>query len=105
MTLRNLFVAALAVSLLNGFISPMTKLVFLLAPLWMPGFLPTTLEILFHAAVIFVAVGTLLFAGVPAAIVERIRRQTASDRASMAVWLGTAILLTVPGVLALSTPQ
>lgn len=105
MTPRTLFAAALAVSLLNGFISPMTKLVFLLAPLWMPDFLPVTLEILFHAAVLFVAVGTLLLAGVPAAIVERIRRQTTSDRASMTIWLGTAVLLTLPGVLMLSSQR
>ena len=105
MTPRSLFIAALGVSLLNGFVSPMTKLVFLLAPLWMPGFLPATLEILFHAAVMFVAVGTLLLAGIPAALVERIRGQSMSDRTSMAVWLGAVVALTIPGVLALSAPR
>lgn len=102
MTPRGLFVAALAVSLLNGFTSPMTVLVYLRAPLWMPGVLPVTPEIVFQVAVIFVAIGTLLLAGIPAALVERIRRQAASDRTSMAIWLGATVLLTVPGLLALS---
>jgi hypothetical protein len=102
-TPRGLFVGALAVSLLNGLTSPMTVLVYLQAPLWMPGFLPATPQIVYHAAVVFVAVGTLLLAGVPAAVVERIRRQTASDRGSMALWLGVTVLLTLPGLLVLST--
>lgn len=101
MSQRGLFVATLAVSLLNGFISPMTKLVFLLAPVWLPSFLPLTLEVLFHAAVLFVAVGTLLLAGVPAALSERIRAMQASDQTSMLIWMGGAILLTVPGLLSL----
>jgi hypothetical protein len=103
MTPRGLFVGALAVSLLNGFTSPMTVLVYLQAPLWMPGFLPATPEVVFQVAVIFVAIGTLLLAGIPAALVERIRRQATSDRGSIAVWLGTTVFLTVPGLLALST--
>ena len=98
---RGLFIATLGVSLLNGFISPMTKLAFVLTPLWLPSFLPMTLEVLFHAAVLFVAFGTLLLAGVPAALSERMAGKPESDRMSMLIWLGTALLLTVPGLLSL----
>lgn len=101
MSPRNLFIGTLAVSLLNGFVSPMTKLVFLLAPVWLPSFLPMTLEVLYHGAVLFVAVGTLLLAGVPAALSERFRGKQASDLASMLIWMAGALLLTVPGLLSL----
>lgn len=105
MSPRGLFIAVLAISLVNGFISPMTKLVFFLAPIWLPAFLPVTLEVLFHAAVLFVATATLLLAGVPAALSERLLGKPASDRGSMLIWLGAALLLTVPGLLSLTGPR
>lgn len=98
MTPRNLFIAILGVSLLNGLTSPILLLVRILAPIWMPEFLPATPEVQFYFASLLVSFGTLLLAGVPAALLERARGQQASDRTSLLIWLGTAILLSLPGL-------
>src|SRR3546814_4678033 len=37
---RTLFIAVLGVTLLNGFVSPVVPVVFLLSPVWMPEFAP-----------------------------------------------------------------
>ena len=99
MTPRGLFTAILAVSLLNGWISPAKLPVALLVvPIWTPEFVPLSEVYLSYAATIIISAATLLLAGVPAAIVERIRGQAQSDQASMVVWLVGAILLTLPGL-------
>jgi len=97
MTPRMLFVCVLCVCLFNGLTSPLLLLMQVLAPIWMPGFLPSTPELQFYFASLLVSFGTLLLAGVPAALYERLRRQRSSDRTSLLVWLGAAILLTLPG--------
>jgi hypothetical protein len=98
MTPRNLFIAILGVSLLNGLTSPILLLIRILAPIWMPGFLPSTPEVQFYFASLLVSFGTLLLAGVPAALFERARGQQSSDQTSLFIWLGTAILLSFPGL-------
>lgn len=98
MTPRGLFVATLAVCLVNGLASPILPLVFILAPIWMPEFAPATNEARFYGASLVVSFGTLLVAGVPAALFERIGRRQSSDVASMLVWLAGAVLLSLPAL-------
>ncbi len=98
MTPRNLFMATLVVSLLNGLASPLLPLLFILAPIWMPEFAPATDEVRFYGASLAVSFGTLLVAGVPAALFERATRRQSSDVTSMLVWLASAILLSLPSL-------
>lgn len=98
MTPRHLFIGTLAISLLNGWISPLFQPLAFFAPIWLPSFMPPSPIALAYASSMIIAAGTLLAAGVPAAIVERLRNQSHSDRTSMMVWLAGAILLTLPGL-------
>jgi hypothetical protein len=99
MTPRGLFIATLAVALLNGWISPAKlPVAVLVVPIWTPAFVPLTEVYLSYAATIVISAATLLLAGVPTAIVERVRGQAQSDHVSMVVWLVGAVLLTLPGL-------
>jgi hypothetical protein len=99
MTPRGLFVATVGVSLLNGWISPaLLPVAILVVPIWTPEFVPLSQAFLAYASSLIIAAATLLFAGVPAAVVERIRNQQESDGLSMGVWLAAAALLTLPGL-------
>ena len=96
---RTLFIAVLGVTLLNGFVSPAVPVVFLLSPVWMPEFAPRSPIAVFYGTSLIVSVSTLMLAGVPAAVFERLTGRQDSDMASMLVWLGAAVLLTLPGLL------
>jgi hypothetical protein len=98
MTPRHLFIGTLAISLLNGWISPLFQPLAFFAPIWLPSFVPPSPIALAYASSMIIAAGTLLAAGVPAAIVERIRKQAHSDQVSMIIWLAGAIILTLPGL-------
>jgi hypothetical protein len=95
MTPQNLFVATVAVCLLNGLSSPMLGLVWHLHPVWLPEMLPATREIVFYGASLIVSTGTLLLAAVPAAIAERLGT---SEVGAMWTWLGGAAILLLLGI-------
>ena len=96
---QTLFVAILGVTLINGFVSPVVPLVFIMAPIWLPEFVPPTRIVLLYGTSLIVSVSTLMISGVPAGIFERLTGRQQSDQASMLVWLGSALLLTLPGLL------
>lgn len=96
---QTIFIAILGVTLLNGFVSPMVPLVFILAPVWLPEFAPHNQISVLYGTSLIVSVSTLMISGVPAAIFERLTGRQDTDQASMLVWLGAAILLTLPGLL------
>jgi len=99
MSPQNIFVVVLGVTLLNGFVSPVLPLVFILSPVWMPEFAPKTPEAILYGSSLIVSLSTLLLAGVPAALFERITGRQGSDGVSMIVWLVAALLLTAPGLI------
>ena len=99
MNLQTLFIATLGVTLLNGFVSPVLPFVFLMAPVWMPEFVPMTSIAVLYGTSLIVSVSTLILAGVPAGLFERLTGRQETDSTSMLVWLATAILLTLPGLL------
>lgn len=96
---QTIFVAILGVTLLNGFMSPMVPLVFIMAPVWLPEFVPPTRIVLLYGTSLIVSVTTLMLSAVPAGIFERLTGREETDQTSMFIWLGTAILLTLPGLL------
>jgi len=95
MTPQNLFVATVALCLVNGLISPALPVMMALWPVWLPEMVRPSNEVIFYGASLLVSTGTLLLAGLPAAIAER--AGLALDRA-MWVWLGGAGLLLVLGL-------
>jgi hypothetical protein len=99
MSPQTIFIAILGVTLLNGFVSPMVPLVFIMAPVWLPEFVPPTRIVLLYGTSLIVSVSTLMLSSVPAGIFERVTGRQDSDFASMLVWLGAAVLLTLPGLL------
>lgn len=49
----------------------------------------------------FIAAMTLLVAGIPAAIYERVRGHKSSTPVSLSIWLATALLLSLPTIMKL----
>jgi hypothetical protein len=53
---------------------------------------------LYEAAMVPIAVVTLMLAGIPAALYERARGLQTSSTASIAIWLVATVLLTMPAI-------
>lgn len=95
---QTIFVAILGVTLVNGFVSPVLPLVFIMAPVWLPEFAPHNQISVLYGASLIVSVSTLILSGVPAGLFERLTGRQETDQTAMLVWLGTAVLLTLPGL-------
>jgi hypothetical protein len=95
MTPQNLFVATVGLCLVNGLISPILGLVWVLHPVWMPEMVPLTNETVFYGASLLVSTATLLLSAVPAAIAERLGLPIEK---AMWIWLGGAGLLVLLGL-------
>lgn len=91
MTPQNLFVVVVGLCLVNGLISPALPVMMALHPVWLPEMLPPTNEIVFYGASLMVSTGTLLLAGLPAALLERLG--TSLPGAMMAWAAGAGLLL------------
>ncbi len=96
MTPQGLFIATVALCLVNGLISPMVAVAWHLYPVWLPEMLPPTREIVFYGASLLVSTGTLLLSAVPAAVAERVGGL--SQRAANGIWLAGAALLVAAGL-------
>lgn len=88
----------LIVAMLNGLGSPALQIIFAHAPLWMPGFLPVNLQVVLYASSLLCSTLTLLIAGIPAAIYERVTGATHSTDTSLLIWGGGTVLLTLPAM-------
>lgn len=95
MSPQNLFVATMALCLVNGLVSPALPITMALWPVWMPEMVRPNNEIVFYGASLLVATGTLLLSAVPAAIVERFGTSQATGNG---VWLGGAAALLLLGL-------
>ena len=62
-----------------------------------PGFLAPML--LFYFNSLLLALATLLLAGVPAALYERVRGLKTSTPVSLGIWLAATFLLSLPGLM------
>jgi hypothetical protein len=95
---RQLFVATVVVCVLNGIFSPTTPIVAYFAPIWMPVWVPASPSAVLYGASLIVSSATLLVSGLPAAFYERVTRRHTSDVASVAIWLGGALFLSLPAL-------
>jgi hypothetical protein len=94
-----LLVATAAASLLNGMhFSPLfDPVLFLIRPFVAPVLASPI--VLFYLTSIFISVMTLVIAGVPAALYERVRGLKESTPVSVGIWLGATLVLALPGLL------
>lgn len=95
---QTIFVVVVTIAVVNGIFSPLVGLAFALAPIWLPEFLPVTPGVLLYLSSLIVATATLLIAGVPAALYERLIDRRPESKMPVLVWLGAAITLSLPAL-------
>ena len=96
---QTLFMAVLGLSIANGIFSPLLKIAVPISAALMPELFPRTVEWVLFWASILVASVTLLFSGVPAAVYERLVERRSPSTVSLWIWLGGAVLLSLPAML------
>lgn len=63
----------------------------------------TSPVITFYLASVILSVGSVIIAGVPVAIFERLTGRQTSDSTSMALWMGLLFLIAIPSIVGLLT--
>lgn len=94
---RNGLVAVMAVAIVNGIFSPWVLAVFVLYPVWYPGWLPPFAQLVYMMSALVLSTLTIMLSGVPAAIHERLSGG-ANPALTMGLWIAGAVLLTLPAV-------
>lgn len=96
------FIGIATLSLINGMNSSpyFEPAAILLRPILF-GFSITSAVIIFYLTSLIISVGSVIIAGVPVAIFERVTGRTTSDSTSMALWFGCTALLTIPSFMSL----
>ncbi len=97
-TLKNvLLIATAGLALLNGMhFSPLFDPVLFFVHRLAPKFLSPL--VLFYFNSLLISLTTLLLAGVPTAIYERVRGLKESTTVSLCIWLSGVLLLTLPAL-------
>jgi hypothetical protein len=96
-----LLVGIVGLSVLNGMhFSPWLDIGFLLMkPFVQVTFMISSPLIIFYLTALALSTLTIMLAGIPAAIFERLTGRTETDGTSLYIWLGATILLTIPALL------
>lgn len=93
-------IGIMAVAIVNGIFSPffvVTSQVMISAI--MPMLLLAGASLVAFLGSLIAATATIIIAGVPAALFERLTGRKETDAASYSVWLVTAIVISFPGIL------
>ena len=94
---RNLLVfAVVGISILNGLFSPFLAIAVPISAVLMPEVFPRSVGWVLFFSSLLVASATLLAAGVPAALYERLVDGARDGIAAIAIWLVGAAVLTLP---------
>ena len=97
-----LLVATAGASLLNGMhFSPYFDPVAILLRPFLAGTMLGSPIVALYISSLFVSLMTLLIAGIPAAVYERLKGLRESTPASLGIWLGATVLLALPSLLAM----
>jgi hypothetical protein len=97
--MRNeLIFVAVGAAILNGIFSADQFVVSAFSPFWYPWLFPRSPEIIQFLSSLILSTLTVMLAGVPAAIYERIRKLPDTDTASAAIWAAASILLLYPSL-------
>lgn len=91
-----LFLIVLGIAVANGIFSPFLNIAIPVAAVLLPELFPRTVEWVLFWSSVLLASATLLFAGVPAALYERLVERNPEGTASMWIWLAGAAALAYP---------
>lgn len=94
---RNPLVPVMGLAIVNGIFSPWVLGVFVLYPVWFPSWAPAYTQVVYMASALILSTLTIMIAGVPAALYERL----ASDAKPAVVgliWLSATAVLTLPAI-------
>lgn len=90
----------LGLGIVNGIFSPFTGFVFLVNAFWYPStFLPVSAPFILLFASLITSTLTIMLAGVPAAIYERLANGGRTNTMSLWIWVSTLAILSMPAVL------
>jgi hypothetical protein len=95
---QTLLFVLLGLCIVNGIFSPFLRIAIPITAALMPELFPRTVEWVLFWSSILLSSATLLFAGVPAALYERLTGAPRDGMASMWIWLAGALLLSLPAV-------
>jgi hypothetical protein len=95
---QNHIVLIVGLAILNGIFSPALIAIFALNGLWYPFFLPPMLPLVFALSSLILSTMTLMIAGVPAALYERVADGGKSSFTSGMIWFGGVLVLTLPAI-------
>ena len=91
---QTLFLLTMGVSMVNGLFSPYLNLAVAVTAVLLPELFPRTVEWVLFWSSILLSTATLLLSGVVAALYERLAEN--ESLVSSWIWLGGALLLTLP---------
>lgn len=93
-----LLFGVVGVSMLNGLFSPLLAIAVPIAAVLMPEIFPRSPSWVLFFSSLLVASATLLFAGVPAALYERLVDRDKASGVPMLIWLGGVVVLALPAL-------
>lgn len=93
-----LLFTVMGISVLNGLFSPFLAIALPIATVLMPEIFPRSIGWVLFFSSILVASATLLFAGVPAALAERLAVRGRESDGPMLIWLAGVVLLSLPAL-------
>jgi hypothetical protein len=99
-----LFVVVIGLCVVNGLFSPYLQVAVPVTTVLLPELFPKTVHWVLMFSSILVSTATLLGSGVPAALWERLAEGDPQSPVSMWIWLGGAVLLTLPAFQVLLRP-
>ena len=95
-------VGVVAIAAFNGTLfSPIFDSVFYYVDTFARGTLLYSPELYLNVTSVIISLMTLLIAGIPAALYERVRGHKTSTPVSLGIWLITAVLLSLPTIMRL----
>ncbi len=97
--MRNeLIFVAVGAAILNGIFSADQFVVSAFSPFWYPWLFPRSPEIIQFLSSLILSTLTVMIAGVPAAIYERIRKLPDTDTVSAGIWAAGSLVLLYPSI-------
>src|SRR5512138_2240220 len=96
---QTLFIIVIALSMVNGIFSPLLKIAVPISAVLLPELFPRTVQWVLLWASVLLSTLTLLLSGIPAALYERLVERNPNGTASLWIWLGGAVVLSLPAAL------
>lgn len=98
MSKNSFIVAIVGFAIVNGMFSPLLPQALGAVLIMAPAFFATSIPLLFFVSSILLATLTIMLAGVPAALYERLTGAADSTPVSMWIWLATTAVLSLPAL-------